>query len=273
MKMIRSQMRAWPTVLLCLALVVASCTRNEPKQPSPAPPAGWPSELSDFSFTWTAEPGINLTTDGAAIAARAYVESFFLAVITENDDYLYPGFGDAVEPDQSAGPPGTRELHPKLGDSEPDVYIGTVRHHVLSIARSDRDVALAACAFTYGSAIQGPDGTYSAIVGDAFAPAPGIYPMRIGLRAPEDVHAALPPQQGPSRTPFDNVFGGWKITSLQGGFLSTSRWADYDRDRATCIAKADGSPGSHRVHPHVPSPRSDFPTLPAIPGWPDKPAS
>jgi hypothetical protein len=255
-----------------LVLAVTSCTRDEPTQP-PAPPplAGWPAELNSFSFVWTAEPGINPVTDGAAIAVRAYVESYFLAIITENDKYLYPGFADAVEPNQPSPswPPGTSDLHPELGKSDPNVYIGTARHRILSIVRADRDVTLTACAFMFGSAIQQQDGGYSAIVGKGFVPSPGIYPMRIGLRAPADKQSGLPPQQGRSRTPFDNVFGGWKITNLQGGFLSsTVRWAEYDRDQATCIAKADGLPGSERLYPHVPSPASDFPTLPATPSWP-----
>jgi hypothetical protein len=275
MTMISFRVRASIALLACLVLAVTSCTRDEPKQPPAAPPpAGWPTALDSFTIAWTAEPGIDLAKDGAVIAARAYVESYFLAVITENDKYLYPGFADAVEPDQTGGPPGTRSLHPEIGSSDPSIYIGTARHHVLSIARANRDVTLTACAFTYGSAIQEPDGMYSAIVGKGFAPNPGIYPMRIGLRAPTDKQSGLPPQQGPSRTPLDNVFGGWKITNLQGGFLSsTVRWADYGHDRATCIAKAVGLPGSERLYPHVPSPASDFPTLPATPGWPDKSAS
>ena len=189
----------------------------------------------------------------------------------QDDKYLYPGFDDAVEPNQSGR--GTDELHPEVGLSDPNVYIGNVRHHVLSITRSSRDVTLTACTFTYGSAIEESDGSFSAIVGEAFVPSPRIYPMRIGLRAPEEMQSTLPPQEGFSRAPFDNVFAGWKITSHQGGYLSTSRWPEYDRDRAACIAIAKGSPGSERVHPHVPSPPSDFPTLPANPGWPVKPGT
>lgn len=264
-------MRGPVVLFLSLTLAVVGCTRDAPKEPAPPAPAGWPLSLESFSFVWTAGPGIDLVTDGAAIASRAYVESYLLAVITENEKYLYPGFDDAVEPNQSGR--GTDKLRPELGVSEPDIYIGTVRHHVLSITRSNREVTLTACAFMFGSAIEEPDGSYSAIVGDAFVPSPGIYPMRIGLRAPEDTQSKLPPQEGPARAPFDDVFAGWKITSQQGGYLSRSRWPDYDRDRATCIAIAEGLPGSQRVYPHVPSPSSEFPTLPANPGWPIKPGT
>jgi hypothetical protein len=263
-------------VVAIILVAITGCTPDAPEKTPESPPAGWPTSLADFTIAWTAEPGINLATDGAAVAVRAYVESYFLAIITENDQYLYPGFADSVEPNQPSPswPPGTSDLHPELGNSGPNVYIGTARHHVLSIVRADRDVTLTACAFMYGSAIQEQEGGYSAIVGKAFVPSPGIYPMRIGLRAPTDEQSGPPPQQGPSRTPFDDVFGGWKITNLQGGYLSsTVGWAESDRDQATCIARADGLPGSERLYPHVPSPASDFPTLPATPGWPAKPAS
>ena len=76
------------------------------REPAPAPPAGWPTDLADFTIAWTAEPGIDVMTDGAAIAARAYEESYYLAAITEDEKYLYPGFADSVEPNQpSRAPP------------------------------------------------------------------------------------------------------------------------------------------------------------------------
>jgi hypothetical protein len=253
-------------------LAVPGCGPGAPEEPGPPPLAGWPSELADFTMAWTAEPGIDLAMDGAAVAARAYVESNYLASIREDEKYLYPGFSDAVEPDQFGGPPGTENLHPEIG-SDPSVYIGTARHHVLTIARSGRDVTLTACAFLYGAAIERPNGKYNAIVGEGFTSGPGIYPLRIGLRAPEDPQSELPPQQGPSRAPFDNVFGGWRITSNQGGYLSNSRWPEYDRDRATCTEKADMALSNRHLSPITPYPRSDFPTLPATPGWPAKPAS
>jgi hypothetical protein len=258
---------------MCLVLAVAACTPRLPEEPAQPPTAGWPTSLSSFTIAWTAEPGIDLATDGAAIAVRAYVESYFLAIITKNDKYLYPGFADAVEPDQSGGPAGTENLHPEIRDSDPSVYIGTAHHHVLSISRSDRDVTLTACAYLYGAAIERPNGKYNAIVGKGFAPGPGIYPLRIGLRAPEETRPELRPQRGPLRAPFDNVFGDWKITSNQGGYFSYSSWAEYDRDLATCTERADTALSNRHLSPVRPYPGTEFPTLPATPGWPEKPAS
>ena len=131
--------------LLVRVLAVAGCTPAPTEKPAPPTPAGWPSELADFTIVWTAEPGIDVTTDGAAIAARAYAESYYLASITEDAKYLYPGFADSVEPNQPSpgGPPGTSELHPRLGLSDPAVLdrhrsASRAEHHPLSWRRHRR---------------------------------------------------------------------------------------------------------------------------------------
>jgi hypothetical protein len=259
-------------LLTTLLLAAVSCTQGSPKEPPP--PVGWPAKLDSFTIVWTPEPGIDLMTDGATIAARAYVESYYLASITEDESYLYPGFSDAVSPDQPGGPPGTSELHPRLGLSDPDVWVGTARHHVLSIARSDRDMTVTACAYMYGTAREVPnqDG-YAANVGMTDNLDSGIFPMRIGLRAPSESESRSA-QEGPSKAPYDNVFGGWKITTFLFDYLTQpAQWPEKDADLAACIAKADGPPESRHFTPRQPYPLSDFPTLPATPGWPAKPAS
>ena len=263
--------------LVSVVLAVAGCTPAPTEKPAPAPPAGWPSELADFTIVWTAEPGIDVTTDGAAIAARAYAESYYLASITEDAKYFYPGFADSVEPNQPSpgGPPGTSELHPRLGLSDPAVWIGTARHRVLSIIRSAGDVTVVACAYLYGAARKIPnrDG-YAANVGTSYDLNSGIFPMRIGLRAPTGSESKSPVQEGPSKTPSDNVFSGWRITSFLFDYLSQpTSWPEKDADLATCVAKADSPPESRHFIPLAPYPLSDFPMLPAAPGWPARPAS
>jgi len=277
MKMTSHRPSNWVVLVVMLMLAAAGCTPRPPETPAPPPPAGWPPELADFTIAWTAEPVIDLTTDRAAIAARAYAESYYLASITEDEKYLYPGFADAVEPNQPSpgGPLGTSELHPKLGFSVPTVWIGTARHRVLSITRSDGDVTVVACAYLYGTAREIPnrDG-YAANVGISYDLNSGIFPMRIGLRAPARSESKSPAQHGPSKAPYDNVFGGWKITSFLFDYLSQpTSWPEKDADLKACIAKAEGPPESRHFIPRVPYPLSDFPRLPATPGWPAKPGN
>jgi hypothetical protein len=267
-------MRSVVVLLVCVVLATAGCTPNRPVEPAPPPPpAGWPAELADFTFVWTAEPAVNLVPDGAAIAVRAYVESYYLAVITEDAKYLYPGFASAVEPDKPGR--GTSDLHPQLGDSDPAVWIGTARHHVVSVVHSDRDVTVSACAYLFGTARKSStsDG-YAANVGNDYDINSGIFPMRIGLRASEKAESELPPQAGPSRTPHDDVFGDWKITSFLFDYLSQpTLWPGKESDLAACIAKAEGPPESRHFIPFETYPRSEFPTLPVTPGWPAEPVS
>jgi len=262
-------------LLMAFVLAVAGCTPKAPEQPAPSPPAGWPAELADFTFVWTAEPGIDLAADRAAIAARAYTESYYLASITENDKYLYPGFADAVEPDQPGGSPDKQQLHPELGHADPGVWIGTLRHHVLGIDRSGRDVTLTACAYVYGTARDMPESDkYTANIGPDYDLNSGIYPMRVGLRAPAESESKSPAQEGPSKVPYDDVFDGWKVTSFLSDYMTESTpWPDKEGDLAACTAKADGPPESRHFIPRRPYSRSDFPTVPATPGWPAKPAS
>jgi hypothetical protein len=271
--MVGQHMRSVVVLLVCVVLAAAGCTPAPTEKPAPAPPAGWPSELAAFTIAWTAEPGIDVTTDGAAIAARAYAESYYLASITEDAKYLYPGFANAVEPDQPGR--GTSDLHPQLGDSDPAVWIGTARHRVLSIIRSAGDVTVVACAYLYGAARKIPnrDG-YAANVGTSYDLNSGIFPMRIGLRAPTGSESKSPVQEGPSKTPSDNVFSGWKITNFLFDYLSQpTLWPGKDSDLVACIAKAEGPPESRHFIPLETYPRSEFPTLPATPGWPARPAS
>jgi hypothetical protein len=213
--------------------------------------------------------GHDLTT-GAAVVVRAYEESYYLATITDDDKYLYPGFAEAVEPNQPGERNGTEALWPESVASE--VWSGTARHHILQVTRSGRDVTALVCAYLYGSAAR-QQSDYAANVGSDFELNSGIYPLRIGLRAPESPDSELLAQQGPSRAPFDDVFGGWKVTRHQGGYMTTSRWDGYARDRATCIEKAGGTPESRHFLPGGGYSRSDFPTLPANPGWPAKPGT
>jgi hypothetical protein len=270
------RMRASFAILVCWVLAITGCVRDEPKQPAATPPpAGRPAELPEFTFVWTAEPGIDLVTDGAAIAARAYTESYYLASITKNEKYLYPGFADAVEPDQPEGPPDKHELHPEIGNADPSVWVGTLRHHVLSIDRSGRGVILTACAYVYGTARPVPNSEeYTANIGPDYDLNSGIYPMQIGFRAPSDSGSKSLTQEGPAKAPYNNVFGGWKTTSFLSDYMTdTKSWTEKEGILAACIANADGPPESRHFIPRRLYPRSDFPTLPATPGWPDKPTS
>ncbi len=256
--------RRWLAVVhVVMLLVVVGCRSNDTGAPEP-PAAGWPGSLSDFTVTWTAEPGIDLTK-GAAVAARAYLESYYLAYLTDDEKYLYPGFRQVVDANAPEGPDGTNELWPT--PDSPETWIGTLRHHVLRIEQSGRDSAVVACVYSYGTAVVTDDG-FEANVGGPGAYA-GINAVRIGLQAPDTDGAMLPPRQGPARAPVENVFGGWRVTNHQGGFLMLAHWPGNASDKEKCLSLVEGPPESRTFIVGADYPKSAFPTLPAAPGWPN----
>lgn len=235
---------------------------------SQAPPAGWPAALNDFTFVWTAERGIDLT-GWPAVAVRAYAESYLLAYVMGDNKYLYPGFQQSVDSNESIDhPTGRQFLWPKTDDPSKSGWIGTELAHILSIATSGRDVTVEACTYEFGSAELDRNGKYSPMIGSP-PPYSGISPMRITMTAPAQRGPELPPQQGLARAPSVNVFNGWRITSHQGGYFARSgvgpEWPDFAQTRESCLAKAPPHPDLVRGGEY---PRSDFPALPPSPGWP-----
>jgi hypothetical protein len=255
------------TAVMLSVLFSAGCRSDAAQQ---AAPAGWPEELRNFSFVWTAEDGIDLST-GPTVPVRAYIESFFLGELTGSDKYLYPGFGGAVD----------EKLRPGESSPGPD-WVGTQTNHLLSLDRSDSDVTAIGCMYTYNAASphgqdkQGQD-EYEAQAVPPGAPGAGITAFKVTLTAPPKPSGPSDPQTGSARTPFDDVFGGYKVTGYFGGYVSTkgpdSIWPEYQQSTDECIAKAPDPVERRKYLSTNYLSRSEFPTLPASPGWPEKPAS
>jgi hypothetical protein len=227
------------------------------------PPAGWPNQLADFTIVWSAEPGIELTT-GAAVAVRAYLESYELASATGDERYVYPGFAQATD--------DTSDVRPRLVKHSDAPWVGSERNRVISLDRAGADVHAVVCSYMYGSAQREQSGGYTAQAGNPFDPNAGIYAVEVTLMPPPDAGQQLSPQAGPARAPSVDVFRGWRIAGRRGGYSSETGGAQSDLD--ACVAKAPDSPERRAflVNPmpggKLYHPRSDFPTLPAYPGWP-----
>jgi hypothetical protein len=159
-------------VIVLSVLSSTSCTGGSTVNVDTAA-IGWPQGLEDFTITWTAEPGIDLSA-GASVPVRAYLESFFLAEATGNPTYGYPGFVDAVP--ESLRPAGKT---PTTGP-----WVGTETNHLLSLTRTGGDVTAIGCMYTYGAASSDADGKY---VAHGYPPggiAAGIPPFKVTLSAP-----------------------------------------------------------------------------------------
>jgi hypothetical protein len=244
--------------LSALTLLLLSGCGHRSVDPQPGPPAGWPAALNNFSMVWSAETGIDLAR-APAVAVRAYIESFHLVYLTGDEKYLYPGFKQSVD-HQS-------DLWPKTDKPDDRPWVGTEKNHILTIARSGREVTVKVCVYLYSAAARHSSGSYFAPVGDPGNPYAGIYPLQIVMTAPPAGTPALPPQAGPARTPRDDVFNGWRITHQRGDYFTATGWSQVDLD--ACAAKAPDPPKRRAefvggyYHP-----RSDFPTQPPYPGWP-----
>ena len=253
-------------VVMFVLLVATGCAPGESREmPPESPPAGWPDSLNDFTVTWTAEPGIDATT-GPAVVVRAYMESYYLAYLTDDEKYLYPGFAQSVAVNEPNGPDGTDELWPLSRGQK--TWVGTLHHHLLRIERDGRDIAAVGCVYSYDTGTVTHEGVRPNVGGTVeYA---GVSAIRIGLLAPESDPVSVP-QEGPARAPSDNVFDDWRVTNYQGGYLSLAHWDGNARDKRECLSRAGGTPESRTrtlASVYVPS---DFPKLPVSPGWPVAP--
>lgn len=186
-------------------------------------------------------------------------------------DYLYPGFDRAVAPNQPVGSPSsTIALWPEPGKAD-RTMAGTDFVHILRIDQTGRDVATVMCRLTYGSAWQQQNDMYRIQTPNSGG-ATALIMERLNLVAPSDSDAErLPPQNGPALYPTTDVFGGWRIVGSLSEFSQSKvnpEWPEFIQDQAACAARAPESLERREYLTSADRPRSDFPTLPASPGWP-----
>lgn len=258
-------MRRCTIALFAVVFLISACTSS--KQ-DPQPPAGWPKGFEDFTIQWSAEPGIDLV-NGPAVAARAYLESFQLATLTADEKYLYPGFADAVGPKPSDS--SKAQMWPHVDGKPKEPWVGTQRNHILSITQSDNQIKVVGCMYTYSVGYQDSDGKYSAKAYPPGGQDAGIAPLGVVMTAPSATEKQGA-QQGPARTPSDDVFGGYQVTGRVSGLFSSSGevsgMPDFQQTLHTCVEKAPDPLDRRNFFTSKFHPRSDFPTSPPTPGWP-----
>lgn len=232
--------------------------------------------LGDERYQWTASPGIDLLT-GPAVPIRAFMESRLDAQTMGSLDYAYPGFDRAV-----AAPPAdgshdmlTSNLRPDVGRPPSSrVRVGNNRFRIQSITRSGNALAAILCNYRYGLALEQANGTFVSVVHNAVHD-DGIDALLLMLTAPSDESSnPLPPQGGPAPAPAVDVFGGWKISGFLNGIRSPDPefdkvWPTFDADTATCAELAPDPQERRAFLSEGDHPRSDFPTSPPSPGWPE----
>lgn len=254
------------------AIVLSACGKTGVSQPIKEPDR-WPAILSDLTFVWSAEPGIDLFTQ-PIVTVRAYFESLVLAGAAGSNNYLYPGFDHAVSRETPVDYSHySLNLWPELGFPNKTSEVGSSLLHVLRVARDGSNVAIVMCTWDWAVAAENPDGLYTAPESQR-APTADIGVQNVRLAAPAPSPSDATPQRGPSRFPLTDVFGNWRIV----GRLSQSapsdtlgpgtQWPEYHQDLDACQALAPESVERRQFLTTGEHPRSDFPTLPSDPGWP-----
>jgi hypothetical protein len=252
--------------MVAASMMLAGCQLFGDRQPSIK---RWGGLLTELRYQWDAEPGIEIDT-GAAVPVRAYVESRLLAQSMGNLDYAYPGFTRAVP----AADPGddASDIRPNVNHSLSKALVGNAMYHILSLTRAGESVTATVCNYDYSVATEVDGGKFESVARGLAVLPKGIHVERVTLVAPEDESSGLPPQAGPAPAPSDDVFGGWRITGYS--FFTThpefaSQWPTYDADIAKCTKEAPDPPERRAFLIDGQHPRSDFPTSPPTPGWPE----
>ncbi|BBZ79191.1 hypothetical protein MANY_45280 [Mycolicibacterium anyangense] len=230
--------------------------------------------MSDFSFVWSGEPGIDLLSQ-PAVVVRAYLESVSAASAAGSNDYLYPGFQSAVAKTVSKDPSNySMDLWPELHYPWTQPTVGTSREHILRVTEDALRTTAVICHFGWGVARKGENGFYAASAQWDGAMT-GVGAFRLSLKAPaSSATRGLRPQQGPSPAALTDTFGGWRVvaklseSSPSDAVGPGTQWPEFAEDLAACAAKAPESEERRQFLTTGEHPRSDFPTLPAYPGWP-----
>jgi hypothetical protein len=258
------------TLILFASSLIAGCTRSHEKDQQVH---RWAGVLADVRVQWYAEPGVDLLT-GAAVPVRAYLESQLLAQYVGNMDQTYPGFARAVPPNEPKDSPNisARDRQPLLDYPLDAPLFGNIGYRIQSVERSGRDVTVTVCNFNYAVAKE-HDGKFVAFNNLGPIESRGVNTFRVLLTAPADEStSALPPQAGPANSPEDDVFGEWQVAGFlvaTGTEYVKSHWPNFEADLAACVTRAPDPLERRAFLLNGEHPRSDFPTSPPSPGWPE----
>ncbi|MFJ9366438.1 hypothetical protein ACIRRA_18755 [Nocardia sp. NPDC101769] len=277
---------AWRLVSAALGLtaLLTACTNS-------APAYQIPDEL-EFSFRWSAEPGIGLTSD-AAIIARAYMESAFISYRTDRhgwpmampSKYSYPGY--------AAASPETGD-HYIRGDGLSMAYleppstrtVGTFYAQLLELKTDDSTQPgvpqttpptwnATMCVWVDGLDLKSSpadkdpfNGQYHPFVNVSGA---GTLPdggrtVRLTMQQPPSGQPTrLSAGEGPARYPTTDVFGDWKITEAK----MTDPGTNSPGEQNLCADRPDNPvPAALRGRDSRTESDVPAPTLDPYPGWP-----
>ncbi|MEC3953818.1 hypothetical protein VMT65_12330 [Nocardia sp. CDC153] len=273
-----SRWRAPAAIALGLTMTLTACKSDAPTYRIP--------DWFGFNFSWSAEPGVGLTTD-AAVIARAYLESAFISYRTDPignpwptpNKFSYPGYERAYQPYGSAE---MRLDGMSMPQEEPanTRVVGTFYARLLELKTDDAAQGsqtpwhAVMCVWVDGLDLQSPPdkdpfgGRYHPFVnvGTGGSLNGTGRTVRLAMQQPPSGQPTrLSKGEGTQRYPSTDVFGDWKITDAK----MTDSGTDSPGDPNVCADRADNPvPTALRArNPLTPS-DTPAPTLDPYPGWP-----
>ncbi len=175
------RIRGLVSLILIATTVLAGCHLIDGQGPIER----WRGLASDLRLHWSAESGIDILT-GAAVPVRAY---------TLNQRILARLHGkyrlclSRIQPRGTTKRPQGQLRHrcpepqTRLDRPVPNALIGNERYHILSLARSGRNITATLCNYRYAVGMPADNGMFKSVqtgVGDSR----GIYAERVTLVAP-----------------------------------------------------------------------------------------
>lgn len=263
------------SVVLCAVVLVCGCRLFSDISDAQRKVA-WTGALADVHPVWSAEPGLDLLTQ-PAVSIRAYLESFAAISAMADMDYGYPGFLQAVPPTANESRGTIGNLRPVLlPSSQPESLVGTEMFHLLRVDATEGEMRAFVCDFSPVTAgTDHGDGSYGRADYWRSQFDTGVHMHWVAMRPPDPPRHALPPQAGSALTPSIDVFNGWHVfghitmrTPIEESPTLRPELAMAPPYFQACLDKAPYDKGRRWSLLRTLQQRSDFPTLPAYPGWP-----
>ena len=241
------------TVLVAVVVSVSGCGTDEAKSSIDTPErvvAGYSvPENVDYNVRWSADPGIDLLSR-PAVVARAYVESYYLAIHGHALSAGYPGFAEATSQQ------GDRVDFDHSNDPELEQLVGTQFEHLLALTPNEDGWVATVCSGNY-TVMAEKDGRYFNLTG----PSPQAETVRIVI--PEQTQSVASERivaEGAQRAPSADVFAGWTVSEHVPAARDQNAYAECD----------SRMPDARDVRPQKANLPHDtpYPTLAPYPGWP-----
>ncbi|MFC9765533.1 hypothetical protein [Rhodococcus jostii] len=207
------------------------------------------TENIDYNVRWSADPGIDLLTR-PAVVARAYMESYYLAIHGHALSAGYPGFAEATSQQRD------RVDFDHSNDPELEQLVGTQFEHLLALTPTGDGWVATVCSGNY-TVMAEKDGRYFNLTG----PSPQAETVRIV--APEQTQSVASERiaaEGAERAPSADVFAGWTVSEHVPAARDQNVHAECDSRMPDA---RDARPQKANL-PHD----TPYPTLAPYPGWP-----